>query len=340
MSPARRVVIIGVASHWGAELARRLERDPAVEYLAGIDTVPPRSSSSAPTSSRPTSAARCCRGCSRDRGRHRGPLRDPLVPGAGQAGAGPARRQRDRDAAAAGRLRADREPASGRGPRLGGDLRLRGSLAGLLHRGDGARGCRFEPASSATSPSSRGTSTTSPAATRELVCCMLRYQPEIGAGPRHAAGPLPEPAGGPDPARLRSPPAAPARRRRDRGARGRRPQPGARGGQRRPVGIDLAEPHAAPRPPRRRCRSRTRSSARPWSGSAAGSVPARSTATACACCGSGAAWTTGACAARSATSPDSTPVAAVRDFAAKSAGRRVGAVAAPGRAGRQAREGR
>ena len=37
----RRVVITGVASHWGAELARRLERDPSVEYLAGIDTVPP-----------------------------------------------------------------------------------------------------------------------------------------------------------------------------------------------------------------------------------------------------------------------------------------------------------
>src|SRR2546425_1278689 len=37
----RRVVITGVASHWGAELARRLERDPSIEYLAGIDTGPP-----------------------------------------------------------------------------------------------------------------------------------------------------------------------------------------------------------------------------------------------------------------------------------------------------------
>jgi UDP-glucose 4-epimerase len=37
----RRIVITGVASHWGAELARRLERDPAVEYLAGIDSEPP-----------------------------------------------------------------------------------------------------------------------------------------------------------------------------------------------------------------------------------------------------------------------------------------------------------
>jgi len=38
---ARRVVITGISSHWGAELARRLERDPAIEYIAGIDTRPP-----------------------------------------------------------------------------------------------------------------------------------------------------------------------------------------------------------------------------------------------------------------------------------------------------------
>jgi UDP-glucose 4-epimerase len=36
----RRVVIIGVASHWGAELARRLERDPSIDYIAGIDSSP------------------------------------------------------------------------------------------------------------------------------------------------------------------------------------------------------------------------------------------------------------------------------------------------------------
>jgi UDP-glucose 4-epimerase len=34
-------VIVGVASHWGAELARRLERDPAIDYLAGIDIETP-----------------------------------------------------------------------------------------------------------------------------------------------------------------------------------------------------------------------------------------------------------------------------------------------------------
>jgi UDP-glucose 4-epimerase len=36
-----RVVIAGVGSHWGSELARRLERDPGVTYIAGIDTRPP-----------------------------------------------------------------------------------------------------------------------------------------------------------------------------------------------------------------------------------------------------------------------------------------------------------
>src|SRR5215210_8907143 len=37
----RRVVIIGVANHWGADLARRLERDPGIEYVGGIDSTPP-----------------------------------------------------------------------------------------------------------------------------------------------------------------------------------------------------------------------------------------------------------------------------------------------------------
>ena len=37
----RRVVIAGVSSHWGSELARALERDPSVSHLAGIDTREP-----------------------------------------------------------------------------------------------------------------------------------------------------------------------------------------------------------------------------------------------------------------------------------------------------------
>ena len=41
MAPGRRIAITGISSHWGAELARRLERDPEVEFIAGIDTHPP-----------------------------------------------------------------------------------------------------------------------------------------------------------------------------------------------------------------------------------------------------------------------------------------------------------
>ncbi len=41
MGYVRRVAITGVSSHWGMELALRLQRDPAIEYVAGIDNVPP-----------------------------------------------------------------------------------------------------------------------------------------------------------------------------------------------------------------------------------------------------------------------------------------------------------
>jgi len=37
----RRVVIAGVSSHWGSELARALERDPGISQIAGVDTAPP-----------------------------------------------------------------------------------------------------------------------------------------------------------------------------------------------------------------------------------------------------------------------------------------------------------
>ena len=37
----RRIAITGVSTVWGAELARLLERDPEVEYVAGIDAHPP-----------------------------------------------------------------------------------------------------------------------------------------------------------------------------------------------------------------------------------------------------------------------------------------------------------
>jgi UDP-glucose 4-epimerase len=38
----RRVLITGVGSYLGTELARRLERDPAIDYVAGLDTRPPQ----------------------------------------------------------------------------------------------------------------------------------------------------------------------------------------------------------------------------------------------------------------------------------------------------------
>jgi UDP-glucose 4-epimerase len=37
----RRIVITGIATGLGSELARRLEREPAIDYIAGVDTEPP-----------------------------------------------------------------------------------------------------------------------------------------------------------------------------------------------------------------------------------------------------------------------------------------------------------
>lgn len=41
MATGRRIVITGISNTWATELARRLERDPSVEMIAGIDTEPP-----------------------------------------------------------------------------------------------------------------------------------------------------------------------------------------------------------------------------------------------------------------------------------------------------------
>jgi UDP-glucose 4-epimerase len=40
--PGRRILITGIASYLGTELARMLEQDPGVEYVAGLDTRRPR----------------------------------------------------------------------------------------------------------------------------------------------------------------------------------------------------------------------------------------------------------------------------------------------------------
>jgi UDP-glucose 4-epimerase len=42
--PGRRILITGIASYLGTELARRLEADPEVEYVAGLDTRKPSAS--------------------------------------------------------------------------------------------------------------------------------------------------------------------------------------------------------------------------------------------------------------------------------------------------------
>jgi UDP-glucose 4-epimerase len=41
MAAGRRIVITGISGHWATELARRLERDPSIELIAGVDTQPP-----------------------------------------------------------------------------------------------------------------------------------------------------------------------------------------------------------------------------------------------------------------------------------------------------------
>ena len=41
MASGKRIVITGISGHWATELARSLERDPAIELIAGVDTQPP-----------------------------------------------------------------------------------------------------------------------------------------------------------------------------------------------------------------------------------------------------------------------------------------------------------
>lgn len=41
MAVGRPMAIIGISTVWGAELARRLEREPSVEAVFGIDSEPP-----------------------------------------------------------------------------------------------------------------------------------------------------------------------------------------------------------------------------------------------------------------------------------------------------------
>ena len=176
MSAGRRVVITGVASHWGAELARRLERDPSIDYLAGVDTVPP------PVELERTDFIEAD---------IRGPLLSRLLPGIGADTVvhcgilwypepdKPAAILHDVNVIGTLQLLAacqrTESLGEGGGTGLGGDLRVRGAIAELLHGADGSGSSRFAPASSAISPSSRGTSRTSLAGTRgsSAACCAI-----------------------------------------------------------------------------------------------------------------------------------------------------------------------
>lgn len=41
MASGRRILVAGIGTHWGTELALRLERDERVEHVIGVDTTPP-----------------------------------------------------------------------------------------------------------------------------------------------------------------------------------------------------------------------------------------------------------------------------------------------------------
>ena len=339
-APGRRVVIVGVASHWGAELARRLERDPSVEYLAGIDSAPPAVGARAHGLHRgrhpqpdPVPPA------ARDRGRHGGALRDPLVPRAGQAGAGPARRQRDRHPAAPCRLPADRDARA---------LVVRGSAA--IYGCEGAAPSFFTEEMARTLPlrtrfqrdASELEAYVDNFARRHPAARLLHAALPAGdrAGARLAAGPLPQPARSSPPSSASTPAFSSFTPMTPTGAlEAAVAEPGPRRGQRGPVGLDLAEPHAAAWPARRRSRSPIRCSALRWSGWATAWGPAPCTGTGCGCCGSGAASTTGRLRTEIGYEPRFDAEAAARDFAAKSAGRRVGPPLHPGDLAGTARRG-
>ena len=245
MNSGRRVLITGVASHWGAELARRLERDPAVAYVAGIDTRQPPDDLAAPSSSRPTSAAPRSRACCRRR------ASTPSCTAGSSGTRSPACRPGRCTRSTSSARSSSSPPASGRE-----------TLRTVIVRGSAAiYGCEGAVPSFFKEDMARAM----PLRTRfqrdiseleeyfdnfarrhpELTCCMLRFQPEIGAGLGEPAGPVPDAPGRAGPARLRPAAAAAGRRGRDRGDRRRGRQPGARAGQRRARRGDLAEQGAA-----------------------------------------------------------------------------------------------
>ena len=182
MASGRRVVIVGIASHWGTELARRLEREPGVEYLAGIDSAEPAAdlerTEFIQADIRTPVLSRLLPGTEADTVVHCGVL---LYPEAGK----PARSLHDINVIGTLQLLAACERT--------------GSLERLIVRGSAAiYGCEGATPSFFTEDLARRM----PLRTRfqrdvseledyisnfarrhpELTCCTLRYQPEIGFG--------------------------------------------------------------------------------------------------------------------------------------------------------------
>ena len=218
MARAAGSSITGISDHWATELARRLERDPTVEFIAGIDSEPPAAdlerTEFIEADLRSPLISRLMPG---DRARHGRPLRDRLVPGARQAGAGASRHQRDRLAAAPRRLREGPDAASA----SSSAARRRSTAARARRRSffteDMARKLPAADPLPARHRRARELlrELLAPPARRHLHDAALPARDRRRA--RHAARPLPLAAGGPDPARLR--PAAPARPRRGRDRR-------------------------------------------------------------------------------------------------------------------------
>ena len=170
----RRVLITGVASYLGTELARRLERDPEIEYVAGLDTRPPQARlERTDFIEADIRNPRDHEADPADRGRHRRPQPDRAPAGPAHVAAGDARHQRDRLAPAArarasARRRCARSSSAAR-PASTAPSRRRRSSSPRRWRGS----TRCARASSATSARSRTTSRPTRAATRTSParCC-------------------------------------------------------------------------------------------------------------------------------------------------------------------------
>ena len=189
--PGRRVLITGVGSYIGSELARRLEADPEVEHVAGLDT------------RRPARAARAHRV---HRGRHPRPGDRHADPAARRwtrscttrSCAGPGRACRARtmhDINVIGSLQLltaceqSTTIRDDRDPRLGRHLRLRAARArsSSARRWPGSTRCAR--ASSATSARSRTTSRPTRAATPawSARCCATSRRSARRSTPRSPA---------------------------------------------------------------------------------------------------------------------------------------------------------